>query len=237
MAQKSKFRYADTVQLLGFPCCPSRFSPLSLLELCYMMGQSIQNIPEHLWTLHCLTWKSSAQNPYLHHSQILPSEHEARLHFHFFAVSKDTYLEPGNKGIQWMSSTELSKRKQEYELNRIEALLGLELQVFVDTDSIELLSRSEGSLYTLPWHPWDQSKKHEIPDMRSILLSSSQIGSSMLVLLSHKICCFAEWTFTIGEKEERQNVAWLIGWLIPSLELANCLSVISTLTGRAAANK
>lgn len=58
-----------------------------------------------------------------------------------------------------MSSTELNERKQQYELNGIEMLLEHELQLFVDADSIELLSRLKGTLHTLPWHPWGPSKK------------------------------------------------------------------------------
>lgn len=97
-------------------------------------------------------------------------------------------------------------------MNSTEVLLEQELQLFVDADSVELLGRLKSRLHTLPRHPWNPSKRHKIPDMKGILSSSSQIGSSMLVLLSCKICLFGKQKITLGsmrEKGERQNKALL----------------------------
>lgn len=46
-------------------------------------------------------------------------------------------------------------------------------------------------------------KRHNIPDMRGILCSSSQIGSSILVLLSCKICHFwkAKYYYWLHDRE------------------------------------
>lgn len=96
-------------------------------------------------------------------------------------------------------------------MNSTEVLLEQELQLLT-LIVLDCLVDSKAGYTRCPGIPGTRPKRHKIPDMKGILSSSSQIGSSMLVLLSCKICLFGKQKITLGsmrEKGERQNAALL----------------------------
>lgn len=158
----------------------------------------------------------------------------------FWPSSKNTHLEAGDKKqnklaqLSWMKrSNSMNSAEQKCFLNR-------------SCNCLLMLTALNGSVdakagYThCPGIPGTRPKWHKIPAMRGLLSSSSQAGSSVVVLLSCKICHFGKQKITVGstrEKGERWTAALLTSWLIPSLELVHCLFAISALAVRDTASK
>lgn len=119
----------------------------------------------------------------------------------------------------------------------MEVFLLQELQLFINADSIGLPGKFPGTHMVLA--SLTCPKRYSIPDMRGILCSSSQIGSSMLVLFSCKICHFwkAKYYYWLHKRErEKRTAALLINWLISSLKLDVYLLAISAWAVRGAAS-
>lgn len=116
-------------------------------------------------------------------------------------------------------------------MNSTEVFLLQELQLFIDADSTGLPGRFTGRCTHGPGIPGIHPKMHNISDMRSILCSSSQIGSSILVLFSCKICHFWKGTYYywLHERERgKRYCSFIDNWLIPSLKMDVYLLAIST---------
>lgn len=102
-----------------------------------------------------------------------------------------------------------------------------ELQLFINADSIGLPGHFTGRYTHGPEIPGICPKRHKIPDMRGILCSSSQIGTSILVLFSCKIYHFwkAKSYYWLHEREREKRDCSFSDQLIDSFFETGCLFI------------